>query len=150
MSSPIDRSEGHLPIAEAARRLGVSTLRVRQYVAEGRLDAIRDNRGRLRVALPPEGLRPPRARPVLATDLLLDELLALREEGAERDQQVERLEGVVGRLSGLLGQALDALEAAKGEAAESRARAQALGQQTERALRLAERAVAAARRDGGG
>jgi hypothetical protein len=138
--------EGALPIAEAARRLGFSTLRVRQYVAEGRLDAIRDNRGRLRVELGPEGPRPPRTTAVSPAELLMEELLDLREDSAEREVQVERLERLVQELSGLLGHALDALADAKDEAAENRARAAALGEQTTRALALAARAMDAATR----
>lgn len=149
MSIPPGPREGALPIAEAARRLGVSTLRVRQYVAEGRLDAIRDNRGRLRVDLGPHGPRPPRSAAVSPVELLMEELIDLREDSAEREVQVERLEGLVGELSGLLGRALDALAAAKDEAAEDRAQALALGEQTSRALALAARAMDAATRGRG-
>jgi hypothetical protein len=127
----------------------VSTLRVRQYVAEGRLDAIRDNRGRLRVDLGPHGPRPPRSAAVSPVELLMEELIDLREDSAEREVQVERLEGLVGELSGLLGRALDALAAAKDEAAEDRAQALALGEQTSRALALAARAMDAATRGRG-
>jgi excisionase family DNA binding protein len=142
-----DESEAALPVAEAARRLGVSTLRVRQYVAEGRLDALRDNRGRLLVRLDAAGVRPPQGVPtVSATDLLMDELLELREDDAERAAQTERLTRMVGELSGLLGRALDALEQAKGEAAAERARATAFAEQTARALEVAERALSAAQR----
>jgi hypothetical protein len=146
MNAPPGPFEGALPITEAARRLGVSTLRVRQYVAEGRLDAILDNRGRLRVELRPEGPRPPRGAAVSPVDLLMDELIALQEQGAEREVQLERLGQLVQELSGLLGRTLDALEAAKGEAAEERARSAALSEQTARALALAARAMDASTR----
>jgi excisionase family DNA binding protein len=149
MSIPSGPREGALPIAEAARRLGVSTLRVRQYVAEGRLDAIRDNRGRLRVELGPDGPRPPRGAAVSPVELLMEELIDLREDSAEREVQVERLERLVGELSGLLGRALDALATAKDEAAEDRAHAAAVGEQTRRALALAARAMDAASRGRG-
>lgn len=149
MSIPSGPREGALPIAEAARRLGVSTLRVRQYVAEGRLDAIRDNRGRLRVELGPDGPRPPRGAAVSPVELLMEELIDLREDSAEREVQVERLERLVGELSGLLGRALDALATAKDEAAEDRAQAAAVGEQTRRALALAARAMDAASRGRG-
>jgi excisionase family DNA binding protein len=146
MTPPPGPEEGALPVAEAARRLGVSSLRIRQYVAEGRLDAIRDNRGRLRVELRPEGPRPPRASTAAPAELLIEELLEIREDGAERDQQLQRLERLVGELSGMLGRALDALEAEKDRAGEDRRRAERLRDQAAAALDLAERAMAAARR----
>jgi excisionase family DNA binding protein len=96
MSIPSGPREGALPIAEAARRLGVSTLRVRQYVAEGRLDAIRDNRGRLRVELGPDGPRAPRGAAVSPAELLMEELIDLREDSAER-RPVARLRWPRGR-----------------------------------------------------
>ena len=146
-AAPDHAEEGALTVAAAARRLGVSTLRIRQFVAEGRLAAMRDNRGRLRVRIGPEGVRPPAEGAAASpADLLMDELLEMREDGAERDAQLERLQRLVGEMSGLLGRALDALEQAKAGAAEERARAAAFRDQTARALEVAERALAARRK----
>jgi hypothetical protein len=141
MANSDDAVSPLLPLAEAARRLGVSTLRVRQYVAEGRLHGVRDNRGRLRVVLPTAGPAEPRS-PAEPVPLLLDELLDLQEDAAERDAKLQRLERVTGELARRLGEALDALEAAQRMASAERTRAETLARQTARALDAAERALA--------
>lgn len=126
-----------LSVAEAAERLGVSTLRVRQFVAEGRLVGLRDNTGRLRVIVPPDGPGPRRHAAEDAAELLLDEILELRHERSEAAVDTARLVALVERQQSLLDSAAATIEAADRRALTHEG-------QTARALSLLERALAQA------
>jgi len=96
-------SESPLSVREAAERLGISTVRVRQYVRAGQLQGFRDNRGHWRV-VPPLSTREQLAAAAGselsesdAVDLLVDEILELRDSLGEREDRLARLVTLVER-----------------------------------------------------
>jgi len=163
MAGGSDQTSGFLPLAEAATRLGISRLKLREAIAKGVIPARRDNEGRLRAdmsALPDDlagalSARP--APPEALIEALFDEIEELT---AERDAA----HAGQGRLADLLeaqGNALDrALATAEARAAEvarltplvaaalaaadaATGRAEAVQAVADRALGLADRAAAA-------
>ena len=95
----------YLSVEEAAERLGVSTLRVRKFFAEGLIDALKDNSGRWRFMVPGTGLRHADSAspiPVDPVDLLLDEIMDLRHEVVTRVADIDRLKALVVRQNQLL------------------------------------------------
>jgi excisionase family DNA binding protein len=103
-----------LSLDEAAARLGVARLRLREAIAAGVLRAQRDNRGFWRVQLE-EGRELPREIAVVAPEKLIEALFDEIEEltGAldERKSEVERLDAVASRQQALLDRALALAEA---------------------------------------
>ena len=130
-------------VAEAAAGLGVSTLRVRAHLRAGTLAGYRDNHGHWRVRLDGAAL------PALAgtadeaaiTELLIEELLELRDAQAETAETAARLRQVIERQQDLLDRALTLHEA--GKPASDEAPLATL----DRAVGLAERAVLRAEAD---
>lgn len=130
-----------LDVDQAAARLGVSTLRIRQMILEGRLDGVRDNRGHLRLRAPLE----PRPRPTetgthkqeLAVELLLDEIMELRHALGEKQQSFDALSGIAARQQAALERALALVE----RRGATPARMDELMEQRDRAVALADRAL---------
>jgi len=155
--------DGFLPLAEAAARLGVSRLKLREAIAKGVVPARRDNEGRWRAdlsGLPDDlaaALRDRPAAPEALIEALFDEIEELVAERAGAEAERDRLAALVasqgaaleravmaaerqaselGRLRDVAGGALAAAEAAS-------ARAEAMQAAADRAMQLAERASAA-------
>ena len=103
-----DKADGWLSLDEAAKRLQVSRLRLREGIAAGAIRAQRDNRGFWRIILDSgaENLRngPPDTAPDPAglVELLFDEIEEINASLAERDGQVERLTALLSRHEALL------------------------------------------------
>ncbi|MEM9048847.1 MAG: hypothetical protein AAGC92_09020 [Pseudomonadota bacterium] len=162
LMDPVERSD-YLPLADAAGRLGISRLKLREAVAKGLLPARRDNHGRLRVDLAsaPGDLSEATARETAAPEALIEalfdeieELTAEREEAGETaahfaalaarqqealDQMAAALEAAQAethRLTGLLERALDLAESLDAGTAPANA-------VTERALALLEETAGA-------
>ena len=131
-----------LDVDRAAARLGVSTLRIRQMILEGRLEGVRDNHGRLRLRAPievrPRPARPPEHKQELAVELLIDEIMELRQELADKQQAFERMTAVAERQQQALDKALTQLEEARKVATET---VPALAAQRDRAAAAAARAM---------
>jgi hypothetical protein len=157
-----DQNTGFLLLADAAARLGISRLKLREAIAKGVIPARRDNEGRLRAdmsALPDDLVAALSARPAppeALIEALFDEIEELTVErdtaeiGLERlvdlfDQQGDALDRVlaaaearaaeVARLTHLSAAALAAADAATG-------RAEAVQAVADRAIGLADRATA--------
>jgi methyl-accepting chemotaxis protein len=156
-------SDSFLPLAEAARRLGLSRLKLREAIAKGVIHARRDNEGRWRVdmdAVPDDLAAAIAARPAAPEALMgalfdeIEELSADLETTQDMNERLARLAGAQSdalerladtldartaerdRLSSIAGRAIDA-------ATEAEARAAALQTTTDRALGLLDRAAAA-------
>jgi excisionase family DNA binding protein len=131
-------------IDEAARRLGLSTLRVRQLIRERRLDAVRDNRGHWRVRLPSEPLRAPRHSTPLddgaGVEILIEEAIELRDRLIERERAIESMAALVERQQRALADAVARVEVLHALASEARR----LEAQRDHAVEIAERAMAKA------
>ncbi|MGE0734177.1 MAG: hypothetical protein AB7G15_17490 [Alphaproteobacteria bacterium] len=132
-----------LSIADAAQQLGITTIRLRQMIRDGQIAATRDNLGRARVTLPSDFSVPTSASPAnpadgAAVDILIDEILELREELGERDRGIAKLIDLAERQQKALERAVVRLEAVTGEAG----RSATVAEQRDRAVALAERAVA--------
>jgi excisionase family DNA binding protein len=161
MDRPGDMGEGFLTLAEAAERLGISRLKLREGIAKGVITARRDNEGYWRVdlaALPSDIRRAVAGVPADPADLmgtLFDEIEELGADLARAQHTTERLTALAGtqadmldRLTGLVeartserdrlgeiaGQALSAAE-------EAEARAASLQATADRALGLLDRAA---------
>lgn len=111
------RTDAWLSLEEAARRLGVSRLRLREAIAVGALAARRDNHGFWRVSLEggPDAKRSvgaARVPPQQLIELLFDEIEELTALLAERSDDVARLGAVVDRQQVLLDRALRFAESA--------------------------------------
>lgn len=163
MADTADSRLTFLPLAEAAARLGVSRLKLREAIAKGLLPAQRDNEGRWRVdlsAAPGDlaGMTATRAAPPEALmGALFDEIeeLSAEAEGAAADR--DRLSALAAAQASALERALAALEARTAErdrlsdltaralaaADAAQTQAAALRGTADRALALADRATAA-------
>jgi chromosome segregation ATPase len=153
-------SDGFLPLAEAAARLGVSRLKLRDAIARGLIPARRDNEGRWRAdmtaALVDMTAGSP-AAPEALIEALFDEIEELTAERAEAEADRDRLADLLAAQADALERALAAAEAKAGDAARLRAvtdgalaaaetaaaRAEALQATADRALALADRAGSA-------
>lgn len=122
-------------VAEAAARLGLSTLKVRAHLHAGHLSGFRDNRGhwhvRLDVAALPTLTGAADDRQII--DLLLEEVLELRDQSAGQEETIARLAALVEKQQAMLERALAAREAARPD--------DALQPALTRALALAEQAL---------
>jgi excisionase family DNA binding protein len=101
-----------LSLAEAADRLGVNRMCVREAISAGVIGARRDNRGFWRVSLAAdvgdvkERMREIRMNPEGLVELLFDEIEELSADLAERDSSLERLHAVAARQQEMLARAL--------------------------------------------
>ena len=115
--------ESFLPLAEAARRLGVSRLKLREAAVKGVVPSRRDNEGRLRVdlsAAPPDVTRAAEAvhaAPAALIEALFDEIEELQADLADRTETVARFADLAGRQQEALERAAEALETSQRETA---------------------------------
>ncbi|MEL6234251.1 MAG: hypothetical protein AAFR46_07565 [Pseudomonadota bacterium] len=127
LMDPVERSE-FLPLAEAAARLGISRLKLREAVAKGLLPARRDNRGRWRVDLAlapgPSGAQDlaalaehKTAAPEALIEALFDEIEELTAERDEAVQDAAEAAVFVQRQQDALENTAKALETAQADAA---------------------------------
>lgn len=130
--------EAPLSVSEAAERLGISTVRVRQYVRAGQLRGFRDNRGHWRI-VPPLQSRERLAADAGAelsesdaVDLLVDEILELRDIAGEREERLTRLDALAGRQQSALDRAVKELNEVQAERDAALARAKASESENER------------------
>ena len=138
------RGETWISLDEAARRLGVSRLRLREAIAAGALTAGRDNHGFWRVSLDDEAgamrrIATVRAQPHELVELLFDEIEEMAARLSERDDDVARLMSLVERQQALLDRALHRAE--EGNAADMPASAERLAALQERSHALIGRAM---------
>ena len=158
-----DSNDSFLPLAEAASRLGLSRLKLREGIAKGVVPARRDNEGRLRVDLGsvPSGVKAAiYAAPALPADLmgaLFDEIEELSADLEASQVLTDRLVAVAGAQADTLDKVTAALEARTLErdrlgdiagraltaADDAEARAAALKTTTDRAMGLLDRATGA-------
>jgi hypothetical protein len=109
---PDNSNDDWLSLDQAAARLGVNRLRVREAIAAGVIGARRDNRSFWRVSLAAdvddvkERMRQLRVNPEALVELLFDEIEELNADLAERDSSLERLHAVAARQQGMLARAL--------------------------------------------
>ena len=148
MTNQEPASEAPLSVPEAAERLGISTVRVRQYIRSGQLQGFRDNRGHWRV-VPPLSSRERLAAEAGgelseadAVDLLVDEILELRDSLAERESRLARLDTLVERQQAALDRAVMLADQLRGERDAALDRAAAKEAESERLKALLDRTLA--------
>jgi len=137
-------STTYLSVEEAAEQLGVSSIRVRLWIREKRIEATLDNRGRWRVRLngdPREVPPVPVADPVEAIDILIDEIMELRHALAEQKHTSERLQILVGRQQEVLEQAVTRAETERAARQNAEVKSDKLEGGLRRALDLADTAL---------
>jgi excisionase family DNA binding protein len=137
-------STTYLTVDEAADRLGVSTIRVRLWIREKRIEAILDNQGHWRVRLegdPREVPPVPVADAMEAVDVLIDEIMELRHALAEQKQAAERLQILVGRQQQVLEQAVGQAEAERATRLDAESKSEKLEGGLRRALDVADAAL---------
>ncbi|MHB1104369.1 MAG: hypothetical protein ACYC0C_16660 [Devosia sp.] len=138
----VTRRNHFLSLDEAAERLGVSRLRVREAVAQGILLGAKDNRGHLRVDLGggfldrTDGVR---ADPVQLINALFDEIEELQDKVGDSEALTARLSVLVERQQSLL-ERLTTDGAYVGEG-KSAANIEGLANTANKALLLLERAT---------
>lgn len=144
-----------LSVAEAAARLGLSRLKIREAAARGLLPAQRDNQGRLRVSLAgltgaQLDLSGQRTDGAALMDLLFDEVEELHEALLIGEAEIEALKALAARQAQALDQAAERIEqdaAEKSRLVDLLARAldhleaQPGPQREEKLARLSERAL---------
>jgi len=141
-------TEPPISVREAAERLGISSVRVRHYLRVGRLAGFRDNRGHWRIATPLISVEDLRAGPTIdisaadAADLLVDEIIELKDLLTERDGQLARLGALVERQQVALEDAARIAGKERNERNSSEARVAQLSEALSRALALSDEAVA--------
>ncbi|MEM1316214.1 MAG: hypothetical protein AAGI51_16785 [Pseudomonadota bacterium] len=119
---PAEKSDW-LPLAEAAARLGVSRLKLREAVAKGLIPARADNQGRRRVDLSaaPDDIAAAAAGvvadPAALVAALFDEIEELQTELDDRTATVARFADLAGRQQDALEAAAAALERSQSETA---------------------------------
>jgi excisionase family DNA binding protein len=161
MDRPADMGDGFLTLAEAAERLGLSRLKLREGIAKGVISARRDNEGRWRVDLSTvpgdvkHAVSQVSADPADLMGALFDEIEELGADLAQSQEMTARLTALAGtqadmidrltgivearteerdRLGDIAGKALTAAEEAETRAARLQATA-------DRALVLLDRAA---------
>ena len=113
-----DSSEAWLSLDEAAERLGVSRLRLREAIAANAIAARRDNRGFWRVSLAGGAraaisrVKETRADPQQLIELLFDEIEDLNALMSERAESEERMAALIERQQALLDRTLSLAETA--------------------------------------
>jgi excisionase family DNA binding protein len=139
--------EAPLSVREAAERLGISTVRVRQYLRSGQLRGFRDNRGHWRVVPPLQSRERLAAEAGAelsesdAVDLLVDEILELRDTLNEREERLARLDTVVERQQSALDRAMSQVSELRAERDAALARASAGEAESERLRELLARTL---------
>jgi excisionase family DNA binding protein len=141
---PDNSNHDWLSLGQAAERLGVNRMRVREAIAAGVIGARRDNRGFWRVSLAAdvdvkERMREIRLNPEALVELLFDEIEELNADLAERDSSLERLHAVAARQQDMLARALNLAQ--KSENPRDSKDQDRLADLNERSLRLLETAV---------
>jgi hypothetical protein len=145
LTMPDNSNDDWLSLDQAAARLGVNRMRVREAIAAAVIGARRDNRGFWRVSLAAdvgdvkERMREIRMNPEALVELLFDEIEELNADLAERDSSLERLHAVVARQQGMVARALALAE--KSENPEDSKDQDRLADINERSLRLLETTV---------
>ncbi len=113
--------EAPLSVREAAERLGISTVRVRQYIRSRQLRGFRDNRGHWRVVPPLQSREQLAAEAGTelsesdAVDLLVDEILELGDTLGEREERLTRLVTLVERQQATLDRTFAELNGVRAE-----------------------------------
>jgi methyl-accepting chemotaxis protein len=158
-----DSNDSFLPLGEAAARLGLSRLKLREGIAKGVISARRDNQGHWRVdlsALPTNLKAAINTTPALPADLmsaLFDEIEELSADLDTANSLTDRLATLAGTQADTLEKITAALEARTQErdrlgdlagralaaADEAETRAARLQQTTDRAMTLLDRAAGA-------
>lgn len=138
-------SDTPVSIREAARRLEVSALMIREMIHAGRLDAFRDNQGRWRLYLN-DGQRgsiesAARSPPPSTEALLREEIEELAGELGERDQTVERLTALLAHQQDMLERYDKVSRGMAEQGAEAIRRSDALEGTLEHALSVLEQAI---------
>jgi hypothetical protein len=130
-------------VAEAAARLGISTLRVRHRLRTGSLKGFRDNRGHWQVRVDGPnmpGNEQPLDRDALI-DMLVEELLEAKDRADEQAGAIKRLHAIIVRQQELLDRAVARLEAPSAGQADPRS-ADKLTKALDRALAMLETSLA--------
>lgn len=142
---PFPPTESWLSLDDAAARIGLSRLRMREAIAAGLIEARRDNQGSWRVSLGDDStqtkarLEAARIAPGALVDLLFDEIEDAALTLAERDATIERLNALAARQQAIIERALALAEApAAAEAGVVRERLAGLN---DRSIRLIETAL---------
>lgn len=120
MTDRHDSKGTHLTVDEAAARLGVSRLRVREAAARGMLPSRRDNAGHLRIDLPDRGALLSGGadlEPGAIMAFLFDDIEELEATLADRDATIARLADLLDRQDVALARSGAALDAADGREA---------------------------------
>ena len=164
MDASVD-SLGFLPLTEAADRLGISRLKLREAIAKGLIAARRDNQGDWRVDLTkvsvlPSHIRTVEINPDVLMTLLFDEIeaLTIERDGATTDRdrlaaiagraldaaetEGKALSGTSERAFGLLDRTMSALETAKAEIAAKNDHIASQARHLDRLFNLSEQTVA--------
>jgi excisionase family DNA binding protein len=139
MDRPADMEEGFLTLAEAAERLGISRLKLREGIAKGVIAARRDNEGHWRVdlaALPGDVRRAVAGVPADPADLMGTLFDEIEELGAD----LARAQETTGRLTALAGMQAEMLDRLTGLVEARTAERDRLGDVAGRALAAAEEA----------
>jgi len=145
-------TEPPISVREAAERLGISSVRVRHYLRVGRLAGFRDNRGHWRISTPLTSVDELRAGPTIdisaadAADLLVDEIIELKDILAERDGQLARMGALLERQQGALEDAARIAGKERTERRAAEARIAQLSDALSRALAVSEEALTKAAR----
>jgi hypothetical protein len=136
-----DTPDTWLSLDEAAGRLGVSRIRIREAIAAGLVSARRDNRGLWRVSLGGDldqtrrRMETARLAPEALVGLLFDEIEEMNLLLADRDASLDRLKALVERQDGVIARALSLAEAPPAGQSVDGAR---LSEANDRSLRLIE------------
>jgi methyl-accepting chemotaxis protein len=145
MGGPADMGDGFLTLAEAAGRLGISRLKLREGIAKGVISARRDNEGRWRVDLGALPADVKRAVNGVAADPA-DLMGALFDEIEELAADLAQSQEVVGRLTALAGTQSEMIERLTGIVETRTAERDRLGEIAGKALGAAEEAESRAAR----
>jgi excisionase family DNA binding protein len=137
-------SDAWLSLDEAASRLGVTRLRVREAIAAGVLKARRDNMGFWRVSLDAgrtaaQRMAAVEIAPSQLVEILFDEVEETTAALAERTEDIERLTALLDRQQALLDRALKLAE--NREAVQSTLATERLAALNEKSHTLVERAL---------
>jgi|HubBroStandDraft_6_1064221.scaffolds.fasta_scaffold670566_1 hypothetical protein len=138
-----DSSEAWLSLDEAAERLGLSRLRLREAIAASAIAARRDNRGFWRVSLADDAraaisrVKETRADPQQLVELLFDEIEDLNAQMSERAANEGRMAALIERQQTLLDRVLSLAE----RPSESGVDAERVASLQDRSQRLIEQAL---------
>jgi hypothetical protein len=138
-----ESSDTWLSLDEAAERVGVSRVRLREAIAAKAIVARRDNRGFWRVSLPggadaaKRRLGETRANPEQLVEVLFDEIEDLNAQMAERSANEERMAALIERQQGLLERTLAIAEKPGGSGLD----AERVAALTDRSQQLIERTL---------